>query len=355
MSQFLVILSDDQSAGRGVRGMTLYWFLKTFHGRSAVQVATPAELLPRRKISADYVFIGLPTTVTRRQMAGLRFRQLVLFDYHDYPLPVWGQSDQAFLRSLTDHYWKPWVEHDWPSHFQWGCLPIRRNPKMKAYLRWQRMTGRGVSTGAKRFDSAKRFDIGFLGGPHGLRCGGEGSTDSYNQRVEWLLELNHELPQVTFWGGLTIPPHLRGWQQQHQDISTIEYSEERINFFRYFRSMCQSRVALAPAGNARWSYRQYEAIYARAAVVSTDFTRANMLIPFPTESVFMVPDRQPVTPYVCRALELQRNFPDKVEESVRFLERYLHDGSYSRRKPLPMDRLLQQLNSATSVATLDVA
>lgn len=329
--------------------MTLYWFLRTFHGRAAVRVAAPHELSHRRTLSADYVFIGLPTTLAARELAALRFREAILFDYHDYPLPVWGRSDQELLRSLTNRYYKPWVEHEWSSDYRWGCLPIRRCPKLKVCLKWRRLTGQGVR------DETKPFDVGFLGGPNGLRCGTEGSTDSYNQRVEWLLELKDDLPQAALWGGLTIPPHLRGWQRRYENIASVEYSQRRINFFRYFKSLCRCRVALAPAGNARWSYRQYEAVYARAAVVSTDLSRARMLIPLPRDSVLMVPDRAPVTPFVRRALALQRECPDMVQDAVRFLERYLHDGSYSRHKPLVMDRFLQQLGHEHRTVIQDVA
>ena len=80
-----------------------------------------------------------------------------------------------------------------------------------------------------------------------------------------------------------------------------------------------------------------------------------MLIPLPRDSVLMVPDRAPVTPFVRRALALQRECPDMVQDAVRFLERYLHDGSYSRHKPLVMDRFLQQLGHEHRTVIQDVA
>ena len=338
MSKFLIVLSDDRSAGRGVRGMALAWFLRTFHGRAAVRVVTPNELSQRRPRAAEYVFIGLPSTLAARQATGLRFREAILFDYHDYPSPMWADSDQTFLRSLTNRYWKPWVEHDWSSELRWGCLPIRRCRKLQACLKWGQLAGGAVQP------VEKHFDYGFLGTPNGLRCSSAADTESYNQRVEWLLELKRELPDAACWGGLAIPPHLRGWEKQHPYISSVEFPRGRVGFFRYFQSLRKCRVALAPAGNARWSYRQYEAIYARAAVVSTDFSCARMLIPFPERSVVMVPDHTPVTPFVRRALSLQRDEPDAIQNAVRHLEYYLQDGMYTRRKPMVMDRLLQQLD-----------
>jgi len=54
-------------------------------------------------------------------------------------------------------------------------------------------------------------------------------------------------------------------------------------------------------------------------------------------------------------LALQRECPDMVQDAVRFLERYLHDGSYSRHKPLVMDRFLQQLGHEHRTVIQDVA
>ncbi|MCH2128354.1 MAG: hypothetical protein MK179_04375 [Pirellulaceae bacterium] len=335
MSNFLIVLSDDHRAGRGVRGMTLAWFLRTFHGRRAVRVVSPQQLSPRRTLTADYVFIGLPTSLNSQQLAGFQSREVVLFDYHDFPFPVWGSSDQNLLRSLTNRYWKPWVEECWSSDFRWGCLPIRRSRKLQACLQWQRVKSKPT----------KHFDYGFLGTPNGMRCvSAEGSTDSYNQRIEWLLELQRELPNAIAWGGIVIPSHLRGWAQKFPQLSSIEYTKGRVSFFRYFDTLRRCRVALTPAGNARWSYRQYEAVYARSAVISTDFSQARMLIPFPQENVQMVPDHAAVTPFVELALAQQTDANEMAEHSVGILERYLQDGVYSRRRPLLMDRFLHQFD-----------
>ncbi len=336
MTKFQIVLSDDRNSGRGVRGLALYWFLTTFYGRSAVRVCHPSELDRKRSQSAEYLFIGLPSSLTKEQLAKVRFREAVFFDYQDRPEPQWRDDDRDFFLSLTNRYWKPCVQDDWSPALRWGCLPIRRSPKLAAYLRAQHWRSRRPK---------KEYDVGFLGGPTALKY--LDHAELYFQRVEWLLELRRRHPELSFWGGLTLNRYTReSVEKRFGDSAEIAFPRRKVNFFHYFHQLSQCRVALSPAGNARWSYRQYEAVYARAFVVSTDLNKARMLIPLPRESVVMVPDRAPVVPYVLKALERLEHGGDVVDEGIRFLEGYLHFGQYARKKTLILERFLEQLSDA---------
>ncbi len=163
-----------------------------------------------------------------------------------------------------------------------------------------------------------------------------------NQRVQWLLELRDHGPRLRLWGGLlepTISPELRA---RHGDLTGFTL-REKVPFWRYFRALQQSRVALTPEGNAPWSYRHYEAIYARALIVTNDFRPITTLIPLPDEGMIHVEPHQPVLPAIERALALRRERPEVLEENVRFLERFLDRGMYSRRRPALWERFLAQL------------
>jgi hypothetical protein len=163
-----------------------------------------------------------------------------------------------------------------------------------------------------------------------------------NQRIEWLLELEARGRPYSLVGGLlprSITPELT---RRYGDLSRFVLPR-KVPFRRYFRQLRASRVALTPAGNAPWSYRHYEAIYAGAVVVTSDFRRLDLLVPLPLDGMIHVPEGEPVVPAIERALALRRDRPELLEENVRSLERWLERGMYSRRRPELFERFLAQL------------
>ena len=315
--------------------MNLYRFLAIFHGRRAVQVVSTQALLESRKLHCDVLFVGLPSDLTKRQLTKISYRDAVLFDYFDEPGPVWFQSDRELLTSLTDRYLKTWVEPGWENGWHFGVLPIRRHAKLTWNLRRRnRLLRRGTIP-----EEDREYDVMFIGNATG--------SGDYHQRIEWLRELRHANGRYRFWGGLVCSKDARkALEEQFGDLSELIYAGRRVGFHTYFNRLRKSRVALAPAGNARWSYRHYEAIYAGATVVSADFRNVRTLIPLPIDGMVHVPDRAPVTEAIDRALALRREHPELMEENVRFLERFLEYGDYSRNKPELMDRFMAQLRNA---------
>lgn len=332
MTKYL-ILSADYPCGRGTRGLNLYRFLRIYHGGRAVRIISTDELLRGDRLDAEVVFIGMPTRLSREHLAKLRFGRAVLFDYHDGPRPAWLESDEELLRSLTDLYLRPWVEDSWDFGLRMGVLPIRRHFKLTACVRWR------SAVRAMGLESRRRIhDVAFVGEA-------TANQSDYHQRVEWLREIKRAGDRYSFWGGIAARKSAGdSLRARFPDFDDFAYPGGRVGFLTYFSHLCRSRAALAPAGNARWSYRHYEAIYAGAILVSADFRHSRTLIPLPCEHMIHVPDGDSVLPAIDQALALRANSPDLPQENIEFLERYLRDGDYCRKKPMLMDAFLEQLS-----------
>lgn len=337
MKKFLVVMSELAGHGRGVNGRTLYRFLTTFAGHRDVAWRTPPQLLQGDPVGAEYAFLGLPSSVAARHLARLRFRRLVLFDLSDCHYPLWDDANRDLLRGESGHYLKAWTDERWDFGVKMGVAPVRRYAKLRLALEAGRL---------RRFvrwpEPAHRFDVLFLGAATGRDPHGEDPALVPNQRVTWLLELREHGRHLSRWGGLlakTVTPDL---ERRYGDLSEF-IIRRKVPFRKYFRALRASRVALTPEGNAPWSYRHYEAIYARSLIVTCDLRRIHTLVPLPKEGMVHVEPGQPVLPAIERALALRRERPEILEENIRFLERYLDRGMYSRRRPEPFERFLAQL------------
>jgi hypothetical protein len=348
---WLVITADGVQAGRGVRGYVLAWFLRTYFGNRNVGVATPDELR-RSPIEADTLFLGLPSSLTAeevpRLIGGGRFRRVVLFDYLDEQHLAWTAEQEPALRAVSRHYLKPWLEHAWNYGLTMGMLPIRRSALLSTAVLLDRLWRRLSKSEPVRLGPAARnykHDVAFLGQPNDTRILIDGEVRLIDQRFDWLKELNEQAPDLRFWGGFVggDPRIIARLQAAHGDFSHLYYRGGKISFRPYFRAMQQSRVLLAPGGNAPWSYRHYEALYAGGVLVTADFRQRDLLVPLPPEGVVHVPDGAPVLPYVREALDLHHRRPDVGEENIAHLEQYLRFGNYSRSRQKLIDRFTAQL------------
>jgi hypothetical protein len=120
----------------------------------------------------------------------------------------------------------------------------------------------------------------------------------------------------------------------------------------YITLMQLSQVCVAPAGNARWTYRHYEAIQAGNVLVSTDLREMDMLIPFPDEGIVYVPDHADVWPILAPVLDTVGMYQDAVRRNQAQMAQYLNDGTYSANKPLPLFDFLRQLEHVASLKYL---
>ena len=337
MPRFLIVRSDTKW-GRGARGANLFRFLRTFHARGEVEMieATDLERGPVRE--TDLLFLGMPTNLQQDQLTKVRFRQAVLFDYSDFGGPAWSPETETWLRLLTDIYLKPWVEDSWDFGLRWGTLPIRRYPGLTWHVKLLRRLTRGRYPDLCQRD----HDVSFLGNCTSYR--GLSAVHRYHQRIDWLREVHQCAGRFSFWGGLQVPTANQAQlQSQFNDLPNLLAPSRRLLFSQFFYNLLRSKIVLTPAGNARWSYRHYEAIYAGALLVSTDFRQTRTLIPLPLDNVLHVADHDSVVPAIDAALERREREPGLTRQNIDFLEQYLQDGDYHRSKPRIMDEFLAQL------------
>jgi hypothetical protein len=350
MKQFFVIKSELPIGGRGVNGRTLYKFLQTYAGHRSVGCCSLDQLLNGSGVQAEYVFLGLPGKITPKHLAKLRYRHLILYDLADFHRLMWDDSNRELLQQTTGSYFKAWYDRRWNFGMQMGLVPVRRYGKLRVALELER-----IARWCRRRAPEMKYDAMFLGAATGTIApmGDPGAV--YNQRVEWLRELKQQGQPFALWGGLIdrdhpVSPELLA---KYGDLSDMTIPG-RVSFWQYFRALQQARVALTPQGNAPWSYRHYEAIYAGAVVVTSDFRPIRTLVPLPVNNMIHVEPGQSVLPAIEQGLKLRREKPQILQENILFLERYLDRGMYSRHRPELYERFLSQLPTSTSGGRLPV-
>ncbi|MCA9188275.1 MAG: hypothetical protein R3E01_26625 [Pirellulaceae bacterium] len=348
MSSFTVIISDAGDHDEGFRGtalfwqlasrfgayaeLGLYWFLCAYYGRDKVRLLRPSQLLRRtRAIQTDWLFVGLPTRVSTDHLTNVRFKQMALYDATDVDGIAFEYSDQRTLLSHTNVCLKNWRDRRWDFEFQIGLLPIKRPPLNN---KLSRLLGRHQHDGT---NFVKQFDVGFIARPTGeLKS---------NPRVQWLLQLKRDRPGLTLWGGLVGD---RRWQQavaaEIDDplLADCWLNRRKMNYREYFEGLCRSRVALAPRGFAPWTYRHYEAIYAKAMLVCNDLCHFDFLVPLPPQSVVEVAEGESVIAAVDAALDIVSRNPTIVDENRRELERWWRLATYCDACPALLERFWRQ-------------
>ncbi len=341
---WLVITADPPGVGRGVRGYALFWFLRTYFGRRSVAKRSPAQVRDGAVPQADTLFLGLPTSLSpdeiRRLHDTVRPRRIVLFDYLDLHELAWKPEQEPVLRELTDRYFKPWHEPAWQYNLRMGILPLRTHRQLFLSIAWDRLRRNF------RHPPERQFDVGFLGRSNRTAVlGSNGEIEFLHQRTGWLRELRDHAPDLTLAGGLTEwdSDHFRKRTQSEPDLPLLCYRRNSVTFPAYWRLVSNCRVLLSPGGNAPWTYRHYESLYAGAAVVSIDFRNRDMLVPLPPGGMIHTPDGAPVVPAIRAALELYRSRPALAEENFAHLERYLYYGSFAKNRTALIDRFTAQL------------
>ena len=341
MSRFLILTpehTNSNAKGKGALGRNLYSFLKSYYGSSSVSLISRQHLISKNSYSTDYLFIGIPSLITRKELNYIKFNQAHLFDYQDDQETYRQNSDQDLLLSITNSYLKSWTESSWDSNIQWGQLPIRRHLRLPLLLYCNKLYNNTLYTNHNRhYDTCfyGNINIGWLHEYHG---------NLYNPRILWLQQILNS-PNHSFHGGLIN----KSKSSQHQsptfdEIPKSLYLHTRINFVSYFNSMINARTVLAPPGNARWSYRHYEAIYAGAIPITSDFHNTNMLIPLPNEGLAHVGNNESVILALDYALRLRRDNRSIIYNNLNHLEQYLTNGIYNKNNHKLIKRFIHQLD-----------
>ncbi len=355
MDRYTVVISDSARHDEGFRGtrafwwlatwfgayaeLGLYWFLAEYFGRSAVTLMRPSQLLERsRPHETDWLFVGLPTSLSKEHLRNVKYRRMVMYDSTDMHGVNFGRSDRDCLLSETNICLKNFRDQRWDFPYQIGLLPIKRPPynnRLHVALKmasWKARLGRTPE---------KRFHVGFVARPTG--------TVETNERLRWMVELKRDRPDLSLWGGLVGDDQWRQSFQTHPDAEWLEscwLNRRKIGFFSYFAGLCRSKVALAPSGYAPWSYRHFEAMYAKCMLVSSDLSNYEFLIPFPRETMVEVADGDSVVPSIEKALAIRDRSPEIVDENLAYLNRWLDAGLYSRNRHDTLERFMAELDHA---------
>jgi hypothetical protein len=257
---------------------------------------------------------------------------MALYDATDTDGIAFGYSNKDMLLSHTNTCLKNWRDDRWDCKYHVGLLPIKR-PPLNNKLAWELRRRHFL----RRKRPQKQYDVGFVARP----TGGEIST---NPRVQWLLQLKRERPDIRLWGGLVGDKKMQASVcGQDPQLQSCWLQEGKISFGEYFAGCSQSRVALAPRGYAPWTYRHYEAIYAHALLVCDDLSHIEFLVPLPHQAVVEVAAGSSVVPAIETALEQVRQNSEVTDENLRELERWLCWGHYSRERPELLARFWEQL------------
>ncbi|MGE4169919.1 MAG: hypothetical protein AB7F28_04290 [Candidatus Margulisiibacteriota bacterium] len=326
MSEFAVVLSDKVGDALNEQGYTLIHFLKVFFKSSDVQVVSTQDV--RQLRPTTWLFLFLPSSLVPDNLAGLRFKHLVLCDYLDsIILSGYTTDNLSNFRKLACGYLRTAYRRDINYGIPMGTLPLR----MPTVL--QHQWGIPVKSLARR-----QFDAIFLGVP----TYNSESGVAYHQRVEWLLEL---VGKCRFFGGLLDSPTYprADLEAIFGDLSAIYFKGKPLSPFLFSHYLRQSKVALLPTGHSRWTYRHYEAVYAGCVPVSTDVAGIQTFVPLPTAAV-MVPDHAPLLPTLRAILADLAGYQDFVNQHLTEMSRWLHRGQFSQKQPEALHRFMAQLD-----------
>lgn len=342
-SRYLIVAPDTRVVGVP-DAAPLKRFLDVFEPGQTRLVSCEA-LLAGPPLRAEQLFLGVPTGFGPEHLARLAVQRIALFDYFDAEQPAWRDSNEAYLRTLTPHYLKTTLMQGRDFGLRTGLLPMALPPRIGRALRLRRWLA-PWSDGLNRMLGRERpWDISLLGTATFLDCDGEdGQPQRYHQRVEWLRQVRQQ-PQWRFWGGLYPLPQfpIEAIEADCGPVRDLFGQAQRLDRNRFLARMGQTKVALCPTGHARWTYRHLEAVYCGCEVVSSDLTGVRTLPRLPTETMDLVPDHAPITPYVEQALARRPVRAERRRAALDVMEAQLDGGMYTRRRPQVFDEFRAQL------------
>ncbi len=353
----------DAPASRVDAGETLATFLRRYE--PAVRSVSTAALAAGPMLSADVAFIGLPTALQPSALERLRAGRIVTFDYFDEPWPnreapaleaagALAGLATLHLKTHRERVAPAWAAAVATDGLDIGLLPIRYNRAVAgAWRRWRLAAPwRGLRQLAGRPE--RRWDVSLHGSVTQLdRRTADGRPVSYDQRVEWMQAMRASAAW-RHWGGLKPLPY------RSCDALVAQYGDAvlaclddgpRMPFGAYFARMTDTRVALCPAGHARWTYRHVEAVYAGCEIVSTDLRGVDTLVPAPTEAMTLVPDHAPVGPAIADALAAWASRAARRAGAVEAMQDWLDGGRFTRAKRRAFERFVAQVDPAKPLGT----
>ena len=337
------VIAPDRRDPRVPDEAPLLRFLEAYEpGRTRVLQA--AELDAGPVVDTETLLIALPSALTPARLARVRARRIALFDFFDAPPPAWLNSDQVLLRAATPLLLKTTVVNGQDFGLRTGVLPMPLSPKLGQTLRARRALAPWFGA-ARLLRGGRRWDVSLQGSAtYEDGVGTDGQPRRYHQRIHWLREVRSR-PDWRFWGGLYALPYcpIEAIEADCGPVRALFGEAQRLRFHQFFDRMADTRVALAPMGHTRWTYRHIEAVYAGCEVVSGSLHGVQTLPTLPTAQMAMVADHAPIAAAVDEALALWRERADRRAAARERLEQQLHLGRWSRRRPEPYERFCAQL------------
>ena len=340
MSQFCVVLSDSPNAALREQGNFLYRFLKLFVGGEQVLLLRPEQFPLANSVQVENVLMAVPTRLSPGQLQGLLFKRLCVFDFDDGLNPCWEYTERSAWQAAAAMFLKTSRNQAERDGIKIGLLPVILPEKMSRFLGgfWYQIYF--LRLGLHKRPGRFKYDVGFLGKATNL----SGPNYVYDQRVEWLKEIKTMAP-MKFWGGLQDLPYISRAELagRHGPVDDLFFAQGEKAFGQYFKKMCQCKVALVPAGHARWTYRHVEAMYSMSVIVSTQLQGHETLIPVTEATLNYVPDHQPLAPVLnVISANWNRHFGQAIK-NYAFIEGYLAHGSYAKGRPKIFERFCAQL------------
>ena len=316
-----IIITGNSSIGSNEKGYYLYTFLNIFVPKKDILLISHSEINQYKRLRTTYCFLFFPTSVKPKTVQTILFDHLICCEFYDY--------DDIFFKNILDFtqlskcLLKLSINTKINFPFKHvGCLPVPLKPAPYPFI---------------NIFKKKKYDVSFAG------INTFYTYKNYFQRIEWLQEILLD-GSLNFTGGLIETPRYQIKKEKELPKEVIEKIKTKSRSrLHYLNTMAMSHISLCPAGHERWTYRHYEAILTETILVSNNIKNLKLLCPLPTENIVIIDDHTPVVPTLKNILSHLPDWRDKIKENKAFLKKYLHNGSYSKKKTKLFHQFMEQL------------
>lgn len=325
--QSITVVGASRPYSETERGWKFYQFLQLFSQHVASRWVDADQVSRCEAFDTDVLIVFLPERPTLAQLSQIRFKSFFLAHYTD-----WEDLDEGALAEfghVLTGYLLPAINLEKTYPVPVFPLPLAFQRQIPSWCRYLDLDLKN-----------RYFRASFVGAATVYQ-------GAYPQRKAWVEELVKQSAcrvRVGLFDNASYP-----LDQVFLENPT-RFSHPFLGPGLYMLMMYLSQVCVAPAGNAKWTYRHYEAIQAGSVLVSTDLRRLSLFIPLPEEGILYVPDHAPVWPVVATALAALGGFQGIIRRNQAYMSEYLHNGNYVAAKPKPFFAFMQQLEGAVSTA-----
>ncbi len=321
-----IILSTAPKHHKTEQGFPLVNFVGTFLPPTEFTVLRTSDLEASTQIETHYLFLGIPTTLSKTHLVNIHYKKLILFDYGDSHELGWTADQKAWLGLLSVGYFKTSFYNT-----QIEILPLRTLPLHFRNIPW--LLQRPI-----RKLNHRRWDCFFIGNPTYFTL----PDGSYDQRIEWLSEIKGH---YSFFGGLQDHPNYPR-QANRENIHQLYFLFNPFDFRLFFWCLRHSKIALLPTGHSRWTYRHFEAMLAGCIPLSTDIHGLQTFIPMPVTTMTIAKDHEKISPLIDQILSRLSDYQDWIQFNKTHVHQYLNNyAQYDKKHPFAWEQFMEQLCS----------